>query len=198
MRSVAFSPDGTMLVSGSSSSFSGTLKLWDVSTGRDIAIFGGNRTWRQAIQSVAFSPDGNSIAAGSYGEVNLWDVALKTKIATLAGHTRWVGSVAYSPDGKMLAAGLNDNKVELWDIAARTKTTLTHEGLVGSVAFSPDGTTLASAGTGIVKLWDVATRTVVTHTEKYLWPRGIFSRWHDAFCREQIVGCEYNHSPRYV
>ena len=162
VRSVAFSPDGTMLVSGSSSTFSGTLKLWDVSTGRDIATFGGNRTWRQAIQSVAYSPDGNSIAAGSYGEVNLWDVASKTKIATLVGHARWVHSVAYSPDGKMLAAGLNDDKVELWDIAARTKTTLTHEGLVGSVAFSPDGRTLASAGTGIVKLWDVATRTVVT------------------------------------
>ena len=161
VRSVAFSPDGTMLVSGSSSSYSGTLKLWNVSTGRDIATFGGNRTWRQAIGSVAFSPDGNSIAAGSYGEVNLWDVASKTKIATLAGHTRWVHSVAYSPDGKMLAAGLNDDKVELWDISARTKTTLTHEGLVGSVAFSPDGRTLASAGTGIVKLWDVATRTVV-------------------------------------
>ena len=162
VRSVAFSPDGTMLVSGSSSTFSGTLKLWDVSTGRDIATFGGNRTWRQAIHSVAYSPDGNSIAAGSYGEVNLWDVASKTKIATLVGHVRWVNSVAYSPDGKMLAAGLNDDKVALWDIAARTKTTLTHEGFVGSVAFSPDGRTLASAGTGIVKLWDVATRTVVT------------------------------------
>ncbi len=162
VNSVAFSPNGTMLVSGSSSSYSGTLKLWDVSTGSNIATLGDNRTWRQAIQSVAYSPDGNSIAAGSYGEVNLWDVASKTKIATLAGHARWVHSVAYSPDGKMLAAGLNDDKVELWDIAARTKTTLTHEGLVGSVAFSPDGTTLVSAGSGIVNFWDVATGTIVS------------------------------------
>ena len=161
VNSVAFSPNGTMLVSGSGTTYGGTLKLWNVATGRNIANLGEYRTSRQVIQSVAFSPDGNQIAAGIYGEVDLWDVASKTIIATLKGHTRWVHSVAYSPDGKMLAAGLNDDKVELWDISARTKTTLTHEGLVGSVAFSPDGRTLASAGTGIVKLWDVATRTVV-------------------------------------
>lgn len=162
VNSVAFSPDGAMLVSGSSSSYNGTLKLWDVSTGSNITTLGDIRTWRQAIQSVAFSPDGNTIAAGSYGTVELWDVASESKIATLEGHPRWVGSIAYSLDGKKVAAGLNDDKVELWDINSKTKTTLTHEGLVNSVAFSPDGTTLASAGTGIVKLWDVATRTVVT------------------------------------
>ena len=162
VNSVAFSPDGTMLVSGSSSSYSGTLKLWDVSTGSNIATLGDNRTWRQAIRSVAFSPDGITIAAGSYGAVELWDVASESKIATLEGHPRWVGSIAYSPDAKKVAAGLNDDKVELWDINSRTKTTLTHEGLVNSVAFSLDGTTLASAGAGIVKLWDVATQTVAT------------------------------------
>ena len=145
--SVAFSPDGTMLVSGSGSTYTGTLKLWNVSTGRDIATFGGNRTWRQLIQSVAFSPDGNTIAAGSYGEVNLWDVATKSKIATLKGHTRWVKSVAYSPDGTMLASGLNDDKIELWNIATRENiATFKHSVSVHSVAFSPDGKTLASGG----------------------------------------------------
>ena len=157
VSAVAFSPDGTTLVSGSSSSNSGSLKLWDVATGNSITTLGGfNRTWRQGVQSVAFSPDGAAIAAGSYGEVELWNVVTKAKISTLRGTDRWVHSIAFSPDGRMLAAGLNDDKVEFWDIASRTQSTLPHAGIVHSVAFSPDGATLASGGALIVKLWDVA------------------------------------------
>ena len=160
VEAVAFLPDGTMLASGSND---GTVKLWDVATGQNIATLGGyNRTWQQSVQSVAFSPDGTILAAGSYGEVNLWDVTTKTDIASLEGYKKWISSVVFSPDGSILASGLNDDRVELWDIATRTNIAiLKHPDLVYSVAFSPDSTILASGTLREVGLWDVATWTNV-------------------------------------
>ena len=156
VSSVSFSPDGTILASGSRD---GTVKLWDVVAGENIATLG--EWWWRPVQSISFSPDGAILAAGSYGVVSLWDVATKTNIATFAGRTKWVQSMSFSPDGTILASGLNDDKIELWNIATRTNiATLRHPHLVESVAFSPDGKTLAS-GAGDVRLWDVATWTNV-------------------------------------
>ena len=163
---VAFSPNGTMLASGSyihpgsrGSRDSGTLNLWDVATGENIATLGGyNRTWKASVQSMAFSPDGTTLASGSFGDVNLWDVTTRTNIATLSGHTEWVFSVAFSPDGTTLASGSQDGTVKLWDVTTRTNIAiLEHTGQVSSVAFSPDGTKLATGSWDEIKLWDVAT-----------------------------------------
>ncbi len=157
VNSIAFSPDGATLASGS---WDATVKLWDIATRTNIATITGH-TGR--VYSVSFSPDGTTLASGSGdGTVKLWDVATGTNIATIAGHTSWVTSVSFSPDGATLASGSWDATVKLWDIATRTNiATITgHTGRVYSVSFSPDGTTLASgSGDGTVKLWDVATGT---------------------------------------
>ena len=111
------------------------------------------------VSSVSFSPDGTTLASGSYdGTVKLWDVATRTNIATLQGHTSVVWSVSFSPDGATLASGSTDRTVKLWDVATRTNiaTLQGHTSMVHSVSFSPDGTTLASGSRdNTVKLWDV-------------------------------------------
>lgn len=161
VESVAYSPDGTMLASGS-----GRIKLWDVSARRDIATLEGHTG---TVHSVAFSSDGTTLASGSSDEtVKLWDVTTKENIATLEGHKSWVSSVTFSPDGTTLASGAGEDKtVKLWDIATgRTLATLEgHTGWVTSVAFSLDGTTLASGSGQQVKLWDVATQTNIATLE---------------------------------
>ena len=68
---VAFSPNGTMLASVpyiyTGLFYSGTLNLWNVATGENIATLGGyNRTQEESVQSVAFSPDGTTLASGSW------------------------------------------------------------------------------------------------------------------------------------
>ncbi|KAF4417603.1 Vegetative incompatibility protein HET-E-1 [Colletotrichum fructicola] len=155
VMSVAFSPDGRQLASGSHDS---TVKLWDTATGQCQQTLEGHSDW---VRSVAFSPDGRQLASGSDDStVKLWDTATGQCQQTLEGHSSDVYSVAFSPDGRQLASGSGDSTVKLWDTATgQCQQTLEgHSSDVNSVAFSPDGRQLASgSGDSTVKLWDTAT-----------------------------------------
>ena len=174
VNSIAFSPDGNTLASGSGDN---TIKLWDVATGTLKATLEGP----DSFNSVAFSPDGNTLASGNeawapvpgsfFGECSLWDVATGTLKTTLEGHEHFVNSVAFSPDGNTLASGSNDDTIKLWDVATSSlKTTLEeHEGSVSSIAFSPDGNILASGSEDdTIKLWDAATGTLKATLEGHM------------------------------
>jgi WD40 repeat protein/class 3 adenylate cyclase/tRNA A-37 threonylcarbamoyl transferase component Bud32 len=158
--SLAWSPDGKILASGSGDK---TVKLWETATGKLLTSLHGHT---DAVWSVAWSPDGKTLASGSGDQtVKLWEAATGKLLTSLQGHTGQVIRVAWSPDGKTLASGSTDQTVKLWEAATgRLLTSLQgHTNSVFSVAWSPDGKTLASGSRDqTVNLWEAATGKLLT------------------------------------
>lgn len=150
---VSFSPDGSMLASGS---WDNTVKLWSFS-GELLHTLQGHK---DSIWSVAFSPQGNILASASRDKtVKLWSLSGE-ELQTLRGHSHWVVGVSFSPDGQTLATASWDNTIKLWRRqgsgfeSSPYKTLAGHTSGIFSVAWSPDGSMLASASRdGTVKLW---------------------------------------------
>jgi sugar lactone lactonase YvrE len=145
----AWSPDGSMLVSGDCD---GKMRWWDVATLECSAVV--LDAHNDAINDCAWSPDGRAVASASDdGKLKLWCVETRTCLATLANDSS-TKSCAWSPDGRSLASICVGFKV--WDVATRS-CTATLADCFCACAWSPDGRTVLIVG-NTVTLWDVTTR----------------------------------------
>ena len=153
VTSVAFSPDGQRIVTGS---WDGTAKIWEVASGRELFTLKGN----DAIWSVAFSRDGQRIVTGSRdATAKVWQATSGRELLTFRGHSDAIWSVAFSPDGRRIATASMDKTAKVWEAASgRELLTLTeHSGQVDSVAFSADGRWIATASEDkTAKVWDAS------------------------------------------
>jgi WD40 repeat protein len=123
VESMAFSPDGRMLVAGgrTDENFKNVARLWNVAGGTSTGVLSGHQN---TITSVAFSPDGTMLATGGAsrdGSVRLWRVSDWTLLHTLEhvnedGDPGWVTGVAFSPDGATVAVGTWDGMLYLWQV----------------------------------------------------------------------------------
>ena len=107
VTSVAFSPNGKLLASGS---LDRTVKLWSIQDGSLLRTLEGHTS---RVSSVAFSANGKLLASGSVDNtVKLWTAKDGSLVRTLEGHPGWVTSVAFTLSGATLIVTTDDEKVE--------------------------------------------------------------------------------------
>ena len=167
ISSVAFSPNGEVIASGSDDK---TIKLWQVQDGQEIVTLAGHAN---SVHTVVFSPDGKILASSSHDKtIKLWRMKDAQEIRTLSGHINSVYGLAFSPDGETVASSSWDKTIKLWRVkdGQEIRTFSGHINLVYCVAFSPDGETLASSSWDrTIKIWRVKDgkliRTLTGHTD---------------------------------
>ncbi|KAG9087799.1 hypothetical protein FS749_002637 [Ceratobasidium sp. UAMH 11750] len=157
VRSLAFSPDGKRLASGSDR---GTIHVWDVQTGSILS--GPLKGHAGSVDSVAFSPDGARIASGS-GDciVRIWDGQSGDMIfGRRRAYSRSVSSVRFSPDGRLVVSGSRDS-IRVWD--TQTGNVLANQSARDNLeSFSPDLSRIVSGS------WDGAIQIRDAQTEQTL------------------------------
>ncbi|KIK61921.1 hypothetical protein GYMLUDRAFT_559513 [Collybiopsis luxurians FD-317 M1] len=155
VNSVAFSSDGTHVLSGS---WDKTVRLWDANTGVNLWTLEGHA---DNVASVAFSPDGTCLLSGSWDRTaRVWDANTGKLLWILKGHKDDVTSVTFSSDSTRALSGSRDRTIQLWNVKTgrHLQSLEGHVDNVTSVAFSPDGTRLLSGSRdGVVHLWDANT-----------------------------------------
>jgi len=167
VQSVAFSPDGKRMVTGSGDRLA---KVWDSATGQELLTLQGHAG---QVMSVAFSPNGQRIitSGGPWGvgknpgEVKVWDAASGELLLNIKGHDYCVWSMAISSDGNRIVTGGGDwaygpGEVKVWDAETGQELVTLQKDVanVRGVAFSPNGQRIVTGSIdSSVKVWDAAT-----------------------------------------
>ncbi|MCL4862909.1 MAG: AAA family ATPase [Caldilineaceae bacterium] len=154
--SLAFSPAGSLLASGSGDS---TIRLWEPEERRVLATLRGHNHW---VRALVFSPDGARLFSGGGDRtIRIWEVAGRRALEVLRGHAHTIRAIALHPDGSLLASGGLDDTIRLWDLRHQqpNRAIRTIHGsvtVIRTLAFSPDGELLVTGdGKGWVRVWPV-------------------------------------------
>ncbi len=163
--SIAFSPDGSQLISGGEDNVS---RIWQVATGEQLLSLRGHTSY---VRDCVFSPDGSRVLSASRDQqVKLWDPSSYGEALALgrnegSQHADAVLSARFSTDGSQIVTASRDRTAQLWDTQSQTLVESFNEGhefLASYAVFFSGGSKLAtSAGDGTTRIWNVASGTEI-------------------------------------
>lgn len=162
LNTLAYSPDGTRIITGADD---GKIKIWDLSSGFHIATFTEHSS---GVTSCCYSKKGNVLFTASLdGSVRAWDMLRYRNFRTFTAPTRLsFSSVAIDPSGEVVcASSLDSFDIHVWSVqTGQLLDQLSgHEGPISSLAFTPDGQTLVSGSWDYtIRLWSIFQRTQVS------------------------------------
>jgi WD40 repeat protein/nucleoside phosphorylase len=155
VNACAVTPDGKRVVSGSHDT---TLKVWDLTSGNEVATLRGHAG---IVSACVVMADGRRVVSGSSDKtVKVWDLTSGNEVATLQGHAKWVRACAATPDGRCVVSGSDDHTLKVWDLATGHEVATLHGHLGGvlACAVTPDGRRVVSGSDDqTLKVWDLAT-----------------------------------------
>ena len=196
-NSIAFSPDGRYLATGSNDEY-GIATIWKVENGEKFRKM-DHGDW---VYAVAFSPDGKYFATAGEDETRyvyngkaiIWNMNKGTKARTVK-HNQYVRAVVFSPDSRYLATArlpyVNEGSLSLWEVHNRARWGLSYLANINTIqalAFSPDGRYVA---TGNV-------RKLVNRLDKAtLWRTSNGTAAHDFEHKNGVYACAFSPNGRY-
>jgi WD40 repeat protein len=115
VRHAAFSSDGKRVVT---SSADGTVRVWDVQTCRELAVFGGGaHQFGTTAYYSSFSPDGNRVVSAMAEATYVWDASTGLPLVVLPGHPGYGyhRRADYSVNGSFILTVGSQSTISLWD-----------------------------------------------------------------------------------
>lgn len=193
ISSVAWSPDGGRIVSGSADK---TAKIWDADKGKEVGTLSVDSGM---VTGVTWSPNGKQIlissiryfqkTRGSEGTATLWEAEKGQLVRVVRSEGGGLTCVAWSPDGKRILSGTNKGPfrggtAELWDPERGQKLRSLEKGHfdgVDSVGWSPDGKRFLTCSAVTVYVWDAEKERVVLSLKVM---GNVLGRFRAAWCPE--------------